>query len=233
MLHDAEALQLDLRLVGGVGVAVRCPSTRTAPLVRSYNDIDFVGRSSQSRRLIAFFCEHGYRSEERFNAVHGHRRLLFRHQEHSGPIDVLLDRFEMCHKIDLRRRLLLDVETLTLADLLVTKMQIVEINHKDLLDALALLVDHPIVTGSNEGIDSGYMAVLCAADWGLWRTLHLNQPKVTAAAELLDQAARAVTVDRIGELFTRLDDEAKPLAWRVRARVGDRVQWYEVPDEVS
>jgi hypothetical protein len=33
-------------------------------------------------------------------------------------------------------------------------------------------------------------------------------------------------------ILKRLNDEPKPLAWKIRGRVGDRVKWYKDVDEV-
>ena len=47
----------------------------------------------------------------------------------------------------------------------------------------------------------------------------------------LDVAGEVVE-ERLGELWRRIDDEPKSGRWRLRARVGDRVRWYELPEEV-
>jgi hypothetical protein len=233
LLADAQAVPVTIRLIGGVGVGLRCPSAARPPLSRPYKDLDFVGRSSESAKLQAFFTGEGYAPDRRFNLLNGHRRLLFRDEGRSRQLDVVLDRFEMCHRFDVRDRLEMEVDTLPLADLLLTKLQVVQANEKDLLDCLALLVDHPVTVDSVEGIDARYVARLCARDWGLWRTLHLNRERVEEYASRLDAPERATTVSRLGALFDRIDQEPKSLAWKLRARIGDRMQWYELPEEVG
>jgi hypothetical protein len=233
LLEAARSTGAVLRLVGGVAIRLRCPSAGTAALARSYKDVDFVGRSSDSRVVQEFLSTNGYTPDRRFNALNGHRRLLFHDEERSRQLDVLFDQFEMCHRIDLRQRLEIDADTLPLADLLLTKMQVVEANEKDLLDTLALVVDHPVTEGTDEGIDGRYVARLCSRDWGLWRTLQMNRDRVIAFADRLEAGARERAVGRVAELFDRVDAERKSLAWRLRSRVGDRVQWYELPEEVG
>lgn len=232
LLDAARAHGVTVRLLGGAAIGLKCPSAARPPLARDYKDLDFVGLSGESRKLQEFFSVQGYSPDRRFNSLNGHRRLLFRDQPRSRILDVLLDRFEMCHRLDLRDRLPLAPDTLPLADVLLTKMQVVEANEKDLVDSLALLVDHPITTNSNDGVDADYVARLCARDWGLYRTLHLNRERVQEASGRLDPTSRETVLTRLAALFERIEHEPKTLAWKVRARVGDRVRWYELPEEV-
>lgn len=233
LLEAARARAVTVRLIGGAAIGLKCPSAASSPLARPYKDLDFVGLSRESRTLQELFASLGYTPDRRFNALHGHRRLRFRDDARARLLDVLLDRFEMCHRFDLRDRLPLDPETLPAADLLLTKMQVVEANEKDLVDALALLADHPITDGSARGIDAGYVAQLCARDWGLWRTLQLNRGRLEEYAERLEPSIRGAVVARLDELFHRIDREPKSMAWKLRARIGDRVRWYELPEEVG
>jgi hypothetical protein len=232
LLEAARAFPVTIRLVGGVGIRLKCPSAGRPPLERPYKDLDFVGRSTESSTLQGFFVARGYTASRRFNALNGHRRLLFDDEARSRQVDILLDTFEMCHRIDIRDRLDLDAETLPVADLLVTKLQVVEANQKDLLDCLALLADHSVTEGP-EGIDGGYVARLCARDWGLYRTLQMNREKVEEYAARLEGPIRGVVLSRLAELYERIEREPKGIAWKLRAKVGDRVKWYELPEEVG
>lgn len=167
-----------LRLTGGVAVAVRCPSAAHAPLAREYKDIDLVGRGPSRRQAVALLTELGYHPDEEFNALHGRMRLLF-HNDSGRQLDVILDRLEMSHVLDLRERLLLDADTLTPPDLLLSKLQVVEINERDLQDAAAILHDH----------DSGDERVVevLAADWGWWRTVTGNLDQLVRWYELPEE----------------------------------------------
>ena len=57
----------------------------------------------------------------------------------------------MCHRLDLRSRLHIAGPALNPADLLLTKLQIVELNRKDAIDMIALLLAHPL---GADGIDA-------------------------------------------------------------------------------
>jgi hypothetical protein len=232
VVRAAAARGLTVRVLGGVAIAIRCPAACERPFARAYRDIDFVGRADEGPRLESLFAELGFTPERRFNSLNGHRRLMFRDEANGRTIDVLLDRFEMCHRIDFRHRLTLEELTLSAADLLLTKLQVVQAEEKDLLDALALLVDHELGGAAGE-LDADHVARLCAADWGLYRTAETNLTRLTERAERLDEPARSRAQARLAALREQIAREPKSARWRARARVGTKVRWYRLPEEVG
>ena len=117
------------------------------------------------------------------------------------------------------------------ADLLLSKLQIYEVNRKDLVDTIALFLDHRVSSGDDDAIDAAYIAHLAADDWGLYRTLQLNIKKLLATLDEIE-VDRDLVRSRVEELWAVVEARAKPLKWRLRAQVGDRLQWYELPEEV-
>lgn len=232
VVEAAAAAALPLRATGGVAIAMVSPSARQAPLQREYGDIDFVARSADAEDVAAFFAELGYAPEEEFNVIHGQRRLFFTDAENDGrQADVFLDRIEACHKLELRDRLELVPETLTLADLLLSKLQVYKTNEKDFTDALALLADHDL-SGDDSGISRDRLAQVCGSDWGWWRTVTIVARRVDefAAAHGEEMAsARA----RVEQLERELEEMPKSRRWKMRAKVGERARWYEEPDEIE
>jgi hypothetical protein len=219
------------KLVGGAAINLHSPSARQAPLRRKYGDLDFVAPSKQQASVQRLFESLGYEGERRFNTLNGHQRLLYLDGVNGRQIDVFIDRMKMCHVIELANRLGHDGPTLTPADLLLSKLQVFEVNMKDLVDTIALLLDHPIADHDDDAINVDYLGKLTAEDWGLHRTLQLNTAKVRDA--LKDFAVDASCVNqRLDELWARVDAKPKSLKWKLRARVGDRVSWYELPEEV-
>jgi hypothetical protein len=230
----ADAAGLDLRLVGGVGVALRCPSAASPPLSRTYEDVDVAGRAADRVRIGRLLTDSGYLADERFNALNGARRLLFFDTVNERQLDVFLDRVELCHKIDLLPRLGIAGATLPPADLLLMKLQVVETNEKDFRDMAALLVDQPLADHDGDAINVDYLCGLAARDWGLWRTMTMVASRLDAHTPSMGDAAitRAVS-EKIAALLERLESVPKSRGWRMRSRVGDRVRWYEVPDDVD
>jgi hypothetical protein len=223
--EEAAAAGVALRLIGGVAVWVRCPSARTAPLARAYGDIDLVGRARDRKAIVAFLEARGFEPDRMFNALHGASRLNFHHPQRDLPVDVLLDRFEMAHALDLRDRLEADALTLPLADLLLTKLQVVSINAKDLRDICALLLDHDI--------EMERILDVTRADWGFEHTIH--RTIATLTERIGDFELETVPAERIvaraAAIAAALDAAPKSAKWKLRARVGERARWYEEPEE--
>jgi hypothetical protein len=221
---------LPLRLLGGVAVWCQCPSARLPELARDYGDADFVGRAGDRKRIVGFLEAEGYEADRMFNALHGASRLNFQDAVRDRPLDVLLDRFAMAHELDLRQSASADGLTIDLADLLMTKLQVVSINEKDVRDLLALLLDHDL------GPDDISMERILEAtknDWGLEHTIHRSLSTVRAMLGSFGLAPgqRQTVVDRIAKLADALGAAPKGAKWKLRARVGERVRWYEEPEE--
>jgi hypothetical protein len=222
--------ELQLRLLGGVAVWVQCPSARVARLARSYGDADFLGHAEDRKRITAFMEEQGYQADRMFNALHGATRLNFHDPARGRPVDVLLDRFVMAHELDLRESASSDGLTISLADLLLTKLQIVNINEKDVRDLLALLSDHGFDAGE---IQLQRILAVSHNDWGLEHTLHRSLATLIGAIAgfALDPVQADRVLSRANELDDALNEAPKGAKWKLRARVGERLRWYEEPEE--
>jgi Uncharacterised nucleotidyltransferase len=235
---------LPVRLLGGVAVWARCPSTRRPELAREYGDVDLVTPARSAREAGRLLEELGYEPDKLFNALHGAQRMNFRDVVHDRPLDVLVDRFAMCHALDLADRLLIDEVTIPLADLLLTKLQVVKINEKDLLDLLALLVDHAVRGSvdhslghspghSRDAIDLDRVVRVLSADWGFEHTARANLERLPGfAEERIDAGTAGYVRARTAVIEAALLAAPKTLGWRVRSRVGERVRWYELPEDV-
>ena len=227
----ARAQKLAVKLMGGAGIHLHSPSSHHAPLRRKYGDLDYVILRRDRKAALAFFPSIGYEANERFNLMQGDRRLYFFDANNGKQVDVFIDVVRMSHVIDLRSRLAHDGPCASPSDLLLSKLQIYEVNRKDLVDLTALLLDHDIASKDDEAIDGVYVAKLAAEDWGLYRTLEINIGKLRHTIAELDVDQDLVS-SRLDELSTAMEAEPKPLKWRMRAQVGDRLRWYELPEEV-
>jgi len=229
VLDAANAGGIQLRLLGGLAIYLQSSSAKTyEQLKRSYKDLDFVTLSKYSAKTKLLFTKLGYAANKNFNALHGHQRLLFWDEQHGRQVDIFVDRMQMCHNIDFRARLHIDERTLSLADLMLTKLQIVEVNEKDMLDVMALFIDFD-VEESEKGINSHYISGLISNDWGLYKTLDTNLRKMKIYA--LEHSFPDYVPERIDKLLTAMEKQSKSLSWKARAMVGERVRWYELPEE--
>jgi hypothetical protein len=236
LVDTADAAEQPLRLFGGVAIWERSSESTRAALGREYADIDLVAHRKGSRALRELLEQQGYLPERTFNATHGASRLLYHAPDASFHIDVFLDRFEMSHRLDFEARLELEPRTLTAADLLLAKLQVAEVNRKDLTDAAMLLLDHEPRADDGPGLlNAGYVSDLCAGDWGLFTTADDNLKALERLRPELglpgDDTARLAS--RIRDLRDRLEQAPKSRAWKLRARIGRRKRWYETPEEVQ
>jgi hypothetical protein len=245
----ADERGLLVRLMGGLAFHAQAP-TWTARIDRAGRDIDLATRSQDRTALTELLVRERYTPDRQYNALYGHKQLYFVDESHRRPVDVLVDRLDMCHAFVFRDRLAVSQPTLPLAELLLTKLQIVKINRKDLLDALILLASHPLAAssdGAGEGADTGAainlarIVGLTSADWGWWRTVtgNIARLRTYVASELgpdeLDTGAppRFDPITQLTALADAIEAAPKSTKWRLRARVGDRMTWYEEPEEVG
>jgi hypothetical protein len=233
LLGAAESAGVPLRLLGGVAIRLRAPHEPPPPFRRSYADLDFVTARQARGSVAAFLRDEGYEPHTAFNALHGRERLLFFDMENDRQVDVFAGSFTMCHRIPLDDRLELDRVSIPLAELLLTKLQVIELNEKDVRDTLALLHDHPVGDEDGEMVNGDRLAELCCADWGLCRTITQNLRDCRAFAETHDVPARGLVEARLDDLLARIEAQPKTRGWKLRAKIGDRKRWYELPEEVA
>lgn len=235
IITAGEEKKLTLRLLGGLAIKLHSPSAGHRALVRSYPDLDFAFAGKAGYKIEALMPQLGYTANQSFNLFNGAHRLLFYDEANQRQIDVFVGSFHMCHDLPITERIAVEPLTLPLAELLLTKMQIVQLNDKDIRDICALLLDHPFGDGDQETINLRRVSELCAGDWGLWKTATVSIQRVVDFCDAcdLDGPSQLTIAERLKVLRTALDDAPKPLRWKVRAAVGEKVQWYDLPEEVK
>jgi hypothetical protein len=227
----ASAARVHVKLMGGAGIHIHSPSAHKPPLRRKYGDLDYAMPKRDRKGALALFPALGYEANERFNLMQGDRRLYFFDNEHGRQVDVFIDSIRMSHIIDLRDRLDHEGPCCSPSDLLLSKLQIFEMNRKDLVDLTALLLDHPVASNDVEAIDAAYIARLTADDWRLYHALEVNIVKLNHTLGELD-VDRELVGSRLAEIWKAVEAQPKPLRWKLRAQVGERASWYELPEEV-
>jgi len=247
-LADKRGLQV--RLMGGMGIRAHAPDW-PARTRRIEVDLDFATRSKDRGAFYELLEAEGYTPDKRHNALFGGKQAYFVDVARKRPVDVLVDSLEMCHRMEFSNRLALSKPTLPLAELLLSKLQVVKINKKDVLDALVLLAEHPL--GQNDGaLDSRYglgainvprILSFTSNDWGWWRTVTGNLDTldqylaVEVTPEDLDlDNGREILLQpgpQIAALRKAIEDAPKSTRWKLRARVGERQAWYQEPEEMG
>ncbi len=238
ILEVAEERNLTLRLIGALAFHIRCPKfnyiqTKTE---RFFTDVDLMAYFSQMRDVEQLFKDLGYYEDRRLKAVPGLRRSIFFHRDYPWHSDVFYDVLDFSHEIDLKGRLELDYPTISLVDLLLEKMQIAQINQKDVTDTLMLLREYDVGDSNNGTIHVDHLARMTKADWGLWKTVTDNLEKVDRLADTYDVLTdddRRIIRGRLQGILARIEVEPPTLRWKLRSRVGERVKWYRDVDEVK
>jgi hypothetical protein len=250
VVEVADARGLMVRLMGGMAIRAHAPDW-TARTRRTEVDLDFATTSRDRSGFYELLVAEGYTADRQHNALFGQKQAYFVDLPRRRPVDVLVDTLEMCHRLEFGDRLRMSRPTLPLAELLLSKLQVVKINRKDVLDALVLLAEHPL--GADDGapdsssgqgtINVPRIVSITCSDWGWCRTVTGNLDKLDQflateyRPEDLDVGkGREVLFDpgaQIAALRTAINDAPKSTKWRLRARVGDRVTWYNEPEEME
>lgn len=238
ILQEAKRRGIVLRLFGGMAFEVHCPRYRYlfADFGREFPDIDVVGRLKQVVEIQNLFLELGFDENKNVMRLFGTQRRIFERPGSGFHVDVILDRLRFCHEIDLRKRLEIDYPTLSLADLFLSKMQIVQINEKDILDIIILLLEHDVGETESEIINIKYISQLCTGNWGLWNTVTSNLEKTKGFVEkfLIDNPENIKNIkSKIDAVKKYLRESKKTMRWKLRAKIGERIEWYREVEEVK
>ena len=226
-----------LRVIGSLAFQMHCPEYGylQEAMGRAYTDIDFAGYRKQTQEIKGLMTDLGYTERQNVFMFSEGDRSIFDNPDVGIYVDVFYDKLDFCHEINWKGRLEVDAPTIPLAEMLLEKMQIVEINEKDIIDTIMLLLEHPLGDTDDETINIKLTTELCSTDWGLWRTTTMNLDKVRQLAhgyEQLKDEQKAHIESQVASALERIEAEPKSLAWRLRDRVGDRVKWYKEVDEV-
>ncbi len=237
LLAAAAAEGVVLRLLGALAFAKRCPlhAHLQETLGRAYTDIDYAGYGKQADGIRRVLAREGYAEDTMMFVESEGSRMVWNHPNTGLHLDVFLDKLAFSHTLLWAGRLEIHDETIPLAEMLMQKMQIVQINEKDLIDTIMLLLEHP-VTEDDSGVNLALVARVCARDWGWWRTLTMNLVKVKQMAatyvQLPEQEQRRVA-EQVDAALARIEREPKSMGWRMRAKVGDRKKWYQDVGELA
>ncbi len=230
IVHAARDRKLAMRVMGDTAVRLRCPTASAFPPTEDDEILELVARGRQSPDVGHLMKERGINPESRFNMLHGSERLRFVEPEAKLPIEVFLDAFEAFHRIELADRLQLDEVTLPLADLLLLELQVVDSTPQEQTRILSLLADHTVGAGA-DSIDPARMTEICADDWGWYKTVTMNLENAIKVAPTLLKGEQPGTVEqRARQLIKAIEEAPKSMGWQVRARLGDRRPWYNVPE---
>lgn len=217
--------------MGAIAIRLHCTEFEHLHMERELSDIDLMSHKAHEASVKNFLVESGYEPMGGGLSIIADRQIYFGKYH----VDVFFDKLEMCHVINFVGRLELDFPTITLADLLLEKMQIVKINEKDLKDTALLLRAHDLGEEDNkETINSSYISRLLSKDWGFYYTVTTNLRKVRSFSSTYFSSPEdeAIVDKRCTSLLDRIEIEPKSMSWKIRAKIGTKKQWYQDVGEV-
>jgi predicted regulator of Ras-like GTPase activity (Roadblock/LC7/MglB family) len=230
IVQAARDRKLALRVIGDTAVRLRCPTASTFPPTENDEILELVARGRQSADVERLMKERGINAESRFNLLHASERLRFVEPEARLPIEVFLDAFEAFHRLELADRIQLDEVTLPLSDLLLLELQVVDSTPQEQKRILSLLADHAVGDGADD-IDPARITEVCADDWGWYKTVTMNlENAIKVAPTMLKGEQPGIVEQRARQLIKGIEDAPKSMGWQVRARLGERRPWYNVPE---
>jgi hypothetical protein len=236
-LKDKPHEYILMRLIGALAFRTHCPQFGYLQddLGRKFTDFDFASYPRFSKGIIHVLTELGYKEDKQVTQLFGERRMLFHDPAFNRHIDIFFNVLDFCHPLSFVGRLEVEEQTLPLAELLLEKMQIVQINEKDQIDTLMLLREHPIGSTDNETINTTIIVRALANDWGYWRTVTGNLKLLEEALlryDRLTEEDHQVIRARLQELQDRIDNTPKSIRWKARSRIGEKVKWYKDVEEL-
>jgi hypothetical protein len=234
--HDNEALELFnklKRLEGGL----------------IFTDLDLIAYSKQRKEIMDFFEKTlGFKCDPYVKALFGGRRLIYYHPKNLYHVDIFFDKLEFSHDIYFGEKpgagsLELDFPTISLAHIVLEKLQIHKINWKDLVDLAVLFKAHKLCgeigEKNKECIDEEVIASILCDDWGFWYDAVNNLNKLK---QILDNAVKEGKINseianiiqtRIDKLLNYIDSKPKTKNWIKRSKIGTSKPWYREVEELE
>jgi hypothetical protein len=258
IVDAAQAKNVSLRILGALAVYAHSKNSdecinafksleRLGQNKSLFTDLDLVGYRKQSKQIVQLLEGMRFKPVGMVNAVFGNKRLMYSDPDGKYCADIFLNKLEFSHDVNFGEepgsgRLELSYPAITLADLVLEKLQIHQINRKDIIDLTVLFLGHEVtetLPADGDRIDGKYVATILSNDWGFWYDATINLDKVNAQAVQFAasgnlSALQVETVNsRISDLRAMIDKMPKSKSWEKRAKTGTKKSWYREVDEVS
>lgn len=253
VVEAARVRGIILRILGAVAAYLHCCENEHVILfIRNagrvdgaaiFTDVDFIAYSRQRRQIIDLMRGLNFDENRMINTLFGHKRMIFFRD--GVKVDVFFDKLEFSHDVVFgsgpgKGRLELDYPTISLTDLLLEKLQIHQINKKDIIDVMAILMTHEVDDASGrEIIDAGYIGRVLSDDWGFWYDAMENLRKVEHFVNkfMSDGLITADESERIlhniEKLKNSIESAEKTKNWVKRAKIGTSKPWYREVQDLS
>ncbi|MCL4483282.1 MAG: hypothetical protein M1445_11870 [Bacteroidetes bacterium] len=219
-------------------------------------DIDFISTIRNKTVIERLFSELGYAKDNRFESIPGIKRSIFFSDD--IKIDVFYDGFDFNHFINLTLRhsefiknnnAMSNVErintnglTIPLTELLLQKLQIVNLGMNDIASAWWLLKDTKINNELSAHLDDGINLPLLkyytSKDWGFYITVESNLKHMQSVIQMaigkvsLKEQTQNDVWKKLDTIRIELLNTKKTMKWKVRAIIGTSARWYNEVDDI-
>lgn len=227
LLRESEKRGIESKLIGGLAFKILCPSSREGSLARNNNDIDLVVKRKEVGKLKKLMDGLGYEYPPSSDVIYPDQ-ILYMDNQNRRQVDIFVDGFQMCHKFDFRKGLEESGQTLPITDLILTKLQIAELTDRDMQDLGAAFFDFRLGQGPNH-IRYDQIAYLASKNWGIWKDFTDNLKKLRVRISEIAPEEAGEIAKRADTLLEDIDRHRKSARWKLRARVGERLSWHELP----
>jgi len=249
----ANSKSIIVRIIGALAIRTHSPGSvdlftrlgRLGSTGRLFSDADFVAYTKQRSKLRVLFEDEFKFKIDGYSMLRARDRIIYAHPDGIYKVDIFFDRLDFSHEIHFgsdpeKGRLSLDFPSITLADLLLEKLQIHHITEKDVKDMIVLLHEHRVGSVQDrETIDAKHVALTLANDWGFWYDANLNLDKVLALAvdyqanELISREDFFDLQTKVTQLKQYITEEPKSQSWMSRNKIGVQKQWWNDVEERS
>jgi len=237
LMEKATEFNVTMRVIGSIAFRIKAPEYKHIQYKnqRYLTDVDFVTYSKHITRVQDLFFDLGWTENQNVLRLFGDKRRIFYHPEEDIHSDIFIDKLRFCHPINFKKRLELDYPTISLIDLLLEKLQIVEINKKDLVDIMLLIRKYPIShQPQKDALNIEHLAKICSRNWGWWKTATTNLDKVLQFSEnYLEKSDVDIVKERINTIIDTIQNRRKTISWQLRSMIGEKMKWYNEVEEVQ
>lgn len=241
ILAAAQRDAVPVKLIGSAGVRWHCPyhGDLFERLEREpARDLDLVVEKPAVRELASILEQLSLVQDRRIGQASDGQQLLFQSADLSLNVDVYVDQLQYCHTIFFRGVLGHAHPTVPLAELLLTKLQIVELTDKDVKDVAILLLEHAVSAPNQaldwEIVDVGRFVAPLRKSWGFWYTVDRNLGWISdhvAGMSQLTEKQRETIRTRLQSLRSFASESPKSTSWKIRSKIGTRRLWYQDVEE--
>ena len=219
-------------MIGGLAVRAHCEDLEFCE--REYGDVDLVALGKQVVKIRLTFDSLGYTEDLSVARSTDGTRLLFHREDSQDHVDVFLDKLRMEHTIDLRNRLQIEDRTISVSDIIITKLIIHVMNEKDYRDIFTIMKDLKLGQEDRQGvINVNYLASICSKDWGLFQdiTSKIDECLQVMSHYNFNQSESDLIRDRFLSIRDAMESEPKSLKWRLRSLLGTRIAIRDTVEE--